>query len=514
MVLSSSKLKDIEQAKMGAEDEKPVPGPPDGSFGKDDGSNNANNNNNNDNAVTLSRVPPASLTDAEMKARSARPSGRTRSTATASKASLTKASSSVSSTSAEATETTKLTSSTSDRSHRASRRAKQQQNPGSLPSSTDAAMRKKIVEDNVLGVTSGGNSDMVSVTESMAGTVETASGLVAAAVGDGSSDVVQPSLEPGAYRVSGPEGTNDNMISEGGHDDDGYGGGDGGGGGRSEHNGLIETQESAVESSLDGRSADRQQLQVQSTDNGVQSLSDVDPLAIGVDTKTTARSSIKNDTKDNDIEETGLLSGDAVVAQLIDETDLEQQYRDQFMKDVVEASVVDKDVELAREKRRRMFLGISVVVIALALGLGLGLGLKEEEPPPPTAEEVLYDLVSPWSSPEDLADPSSPQSIAFNWVLNEDPLDLTGGLLDGSTNTSTVLERYVLSVLYWSTDGPNWTNQLDFMTNSSVCDWPDESKTSTVSYVNCNENGDLFDIRIDSNSKYRKQFNRVMHFYR
>mmetsp|Transcript_56230 Transcript_56230/g.136284 ORF Transcript_56230/g.136284 Transcript_56230/m.136284 type:complete len:976 (+) Transcript_56230:384-3311(+) len=480
---------------MGAEDENPAPGPSDGSIGKDDRSNSGNNNNG-----VISRVPPSSLTDAEMKARSARPSGKVRSTATTSPASQPKASSSATSVSAEATETTKSatsrssSSTTSDRSHRASRRTKQQQqNPGSLLSSTDAAMRKKIVEDNVSGIASDGNSDMVSVTESMAGTVETASGLVAAAAaaGNGTSDVAQPSLEPGAYRVSGPEGPNDDYTSEGGHNNDSdVGGAD---------NSLTERQESAVESALGGMS-DRQQLQAQSSDNGVESLNAVDALAVGVDTTTTTPSSSKNDTKNNDIDEAGILSGDAVVAQPIDEADLEQQYRDQFMKDVVEASVVDKDVELAKKKRRRMFIGISVVVIALALGLGLGLGLKEQESPPLTAEEVLYDLVSPWSSPEDLADPSSPQSTAFNWVLNDDPLDLTGGLVDGSTNSSTVLERYVLSVLYWSTDGPNWTNQLDFMTNNSVCDWPDESKTSTVSYVNCNENGDLFDIRIDSNN--------------
>jgi len=368
-----------------------------------------------------------------------------------------------------------------------------------LPS-TDAILRKEVVQNHVSGNAAGGDSDMVSVTESMTGTVETASGLAAAAaasVGTGTSDVVQPSLEPGAYRVAGPEGTNDDFISERGHNDDDN---DVSGGSRSDHNSLTGAQESASEPASGGLS-DRQQLQVQSPDNGDESLNAVDALAVGVDpTTTTTFSSNKNDTKDNDTDEAGILSGDAVVAQPIDEADLEQQYRDQFMKDVVEASVVDKDVELEKKARRRMFIGISVVVIALALGLGLGLGLKEQESPPLTAEEVLYDLVSPWSSPEDLADPSSPQSTAFNWVLNEDPLDLTGGLVDGSTNSSTVLERYVLSVLYWSTDGPNWTNQLDFMTNSSVCDWPDESKTSTVSYVNCNENGDLFDIRIDSNN--------------
>jgi hypothetical protein len=198
-----------------------------------------------------------------------------------------------------------------------------------------------------------------------------------------------------------------------------------------------------------------------------------------------------------------ILTGDAVVAQPIDEADLELQYRDQFMKDVTEAAVVDEKEAAAI---RRMYIGITVVVmvviLSLAFGLGFGLGLKDDSGPPPTPEEALYDLVSQWSSVEDLNTTSSPQSIAFNWVLNEDPLDLTAGLVDGSTNSSTVLERYVLSVLYWSTGGPNWTNQFNFMTNNSVCDWLNETSITTVSSVECNDFGELFDIRIDVNSKY------------
>jgi hypothetical protein len=173
------------------------------------------------------------------------------------------------------------------------------------------------------------------------------------------------------------------------------------------------------------------------------------------------------------------------------------------MKDVTEAAVVDEKEAAAI---RRMYIGITVVVmvaiLSLAFGLGFGLGLKDDSGPPPTPEEALYDLVSRWSSAEDLNTTSSPQSIAFNWVLNEDPLDLTGGLVDGSTNSSTVLERYVLSVLYWSTGGPNWTNQFNFMTNNSVCDWPNETSITTVSSVDCNDFGELVDLRIDVNSKY------------
>lgn len=47
-------------------------------------------------------------------------------------------------------------------------------------------------------------------------------------------------------------------------------------------------------------------------------------------------------------------------------------------------------------------------------------------------------------------DPSSAQSLALDWLSVDDAI-----LLD-KIPTAVVLERYVLAVFYFSTNGPNW----------------------------------------------------------
>ncbi len=65
-----------------------------------------------------------------------------------------------------------------------------------------------------------------------------------------------------------------------------------------------------------------------------------------------------------------------------------------------------------------------------------------------------------------LEDPSSPQSFALQW-LSTDPISLVDNVA-----TNIILERYALAVLYFSTDGPNWSLQgLEYMSESNTCDW-------------------------------------------
>ncbi len=61
---------------------------------------------------------------------------------------------------------------------------------------------------------------------------------------------------------------------------------------------------------------------------------------------------------------------------------------------------------------------------------------------------------------------TSPQSLALEW-LSTDPFSLAK-----NCTTVEILERYVLVVLYYSTNGLNWKLQgLSLWQRSSVCDW-------------------------------------------
>ncbi len=71
----------------------------------------------------------------------------------------------------------------------------------------------------------------------------------------------------------------------------------------------------------------------------------------------------------------------------------------------------------------------------------------------------IQELISPLSSQEDLQDPTSPQSKAFNWLVNpETNINFyTHTHQDGFNWDSRIIERYVMAVLYYSTNGDNWT---------------------------------------------------------
>jgi Leucine-rich repeat (LRR) protein len=86
---------------------------------------------------------------------------------------------------------------------------------------------------------------------------------------------------------------------------------------------------------------------------------------------------------------------------------------------------------------------------------------------PLTGDPLLEELRS-WIAPSrkdflQILDPASPQSLALAWLHN-DPITLSPG-----RSTRTVLERYVLAVLYYSTSGPSWT--FDYLSDKDVCTW-------------------------------------------
>ena len=66
------------------------------------------------------------------------------------------------------------------------------------------------------------------------------------------------------------------------------------------------------------------------------------------------------------------------------------------------------------------------------------------------AEEILFTLVD-ISSPALLSDPTTPQGRAFRWLVDEDAFYVCP-----SDNTCDVVQRFVLAVIYYSTNGEAW----------------------------------------------------------
>jgi hypothetical protein len=86
-------------------------------------------------------------------------------------------------------------------------------------------------------------------------------------------------------------------------------------------------------------------------------------------------------------------------------------------------------------------------------------------------DAFVTDLVTSLSGKDALEDNTSPQSQALTWMIQDDKVLRPVTTMNDMMN-QTVLERYALTVLYYSTGGVAWYYPNNFLNaNSSVCDW-------------------------------------------
>lgn len=154
------------------------------------------------------------------------------------------------------------------------------------------------------------------------------------------------------------------------------------------------------------------------------------------------------------------------------------------------AEVVTKDPSGRNRRKMMCFLLLTLVVLVSAIVTGVALGTNKEEKEedsdsssprqqPQVIEnkgqkqdrlrKELTQRINRTNSSEDLLvpfeDSSSPQSLALQWLLN-DNITLTE-----NTVSQKVLDRYVFAILYYSTDGPNWEDGSNFLMEYDICKW-------------------------------------------
>jgi hypothetical protein len=82
-----------------------------------------------------------------------------------------------------------------------------------------------------------------------------------------------------------------------------------------------------------------------------------------------------------------------------------------------------------------------------------------------TKEEYIFDLLEPITSAEMVNDLSTPQGMAFDFLVNDDP-----GLKDPCTS-DTIEQRYGLITLYFSTQGEEWIDSSGWLGEDQECSW-------------------------------------------
>ena len=83
---------------------------------------------------------------------------------------------------------------------------------------------------------------------------------------------------------------------------------------------------------------------------------------------------------------------------------------------------------------------------------------------------------------------SSPQYQALDWMAYQGGVDT---ILSTSEQQATpyIIQRYILAVLYYSTTGPKWKKQYNFLTNSMTeCDWG-VGANNGFNVIDCNNDG-------------------------
>lgn len=82
-----------------------------------------------------------------------------------------------------------------------------------------------------------------------------------------------------------------------------------------------------------------------------------------------------------------------------------------------------------------------------------------------TKEDFLIQILSPITDPDILLDPTTPQGMAFDYLLNEDPF------LTNPCGATTIPQRYGLTTLFFSTNGQSWTESDGWLGAEQECNW-------------------------------------------
>ena len=127
-----------------------------------------------------------------------------------------------------------------------------------------------------------------------------------------------------------------------------------------------------------------------------------------------------------------------------------------------------------------------IVLLIIVPAVVVSQNNKEEEQaaaiPPPTYEELVnFLVVNQISLNSTFAYSDSPQSKAARWLAEEDGARLSLPEPNFRIYDSYMyMFRYVMAVNYYALNGPEWTKQLNFLSDADVCEWNDVAVVGDV----------------------------------
>lgn len=123
-----------------------------------------------------------------------------------------------------------------------------------------------------------------------------------------------------------------------------------------------------------------------------------------------------------------------------------------------------------------VFFLLTVVVLAIAIGFVVvaRMTLAEESSVEPSPEaKIIQDVALSVSGPISLSETDSPQFKAFNWLTTEDRVVV-------AQSRDLLVERYIVTLLYFATGGEAWSKEYKFLSEGSVCGWKHANKSEEL----------------------------------
>jgi hypothetical protein len=180
------------------------------------------------------------------------------------------------------------------------------------------------------------------------------------------------------------------------------------------------------------------------------------------------------------------------------EQQLEELQRNQqniVVGQVLGADNADGDEEEARSTcsrsslcgcKRKMTIAVMLVLAVVAIVVGSVIATTGNTMSPPTAGlDKLLSSVS-FDNGTALQTPSTPQNNALSWLASNPNLDTYSDMKK--------IQRYILAVLYYSTNGHNWVRNDGWLGNENECNWYNKADSF------CNENGAVEALDLFSNN--------------
>jgi hypothetical protein len=210
---------------------------------------------------------------------------------------------------------------------------------------------------------------------------------------------------------------------------------------------------------------------------------------------------------------------EALEAEVVTERNLEHEVQERMKSITIDATSVklsptcNKDDGNTRTGSKQKlphvaFLVLAALVLLVAVGAVVGSRTLRSKTTTSTAQTIVLDtpttsptsvadyvwqlargLVTPVSGEEALLDQSSPQYRALSWIVHDDQTKMLLTMVqnnDFSSSSSLIVERYVLMLLYFVTNGNNWSVQF-YNGNTSICEWV---------AIECNEEGSVVYISL------------------